>query len=115
MTSELEIDLLEGGTVPAPCAVTADGRITFGFDPNLNEAMVRAADSMLHWMERLLSVDRGTALALASIVVDLRITQVVNQRWGVHAFLSNAALRNLGFESHDGRTSVKQSESDRHG
>jgi acetamidase/formamidase len=114
MTSELGIDLREGGTVPAPCAVTPNGLITFGFDPNLNEAMVRAADSMLRWMESLLAVDRGTALALASVIVDLRITQVVNQRWGVHAVLSTAALRNLGLEAHDGRDELRQTESDRH-
>jgi acetamidase/formamidase len=114
MTSELGIDLLEGGTVPAPCALTPNGRITFGFDTNLNEAMVRAADSMLRWMEGLLAVDRGTALALASVVVDLRITQVVNQRWGVHAVLSNAALGKLGLEAHDRRDEPRQSESDRH-
>lgn len=103
MTSELEIGLIEGETVPAPCAVTPKGRITFGFDADLNQAMVCAADSMLRWLQSLLELDRGTALALASIVVDLRITQVVNQRWGVHAVLSDKALRNLGFRGHDGK------------
>jgi acetamidase/formamidase len=59
--------------------------------------MFRAADAMLRWMERLLDLDRGTALALSSLVVDLRITQVVNEVCGVHAILSNAALRHLDY------------------
>jgi acetamidase/formamidase len=42
---------------------------------------------MLTWLQRLLDLDRATALALASSVVDLRITQVANQTWGVHAVL----------------------------
>lgn len=98
MTSELRIDLVEAGKVPAPCAQTPHCRITFGFSTDLNEAALRAADAMLHWLERLLAVDRETALALASLVVDLRITQVVNEVWGVHAVLSNAALRDLGYD-----------------
>ena len=97
MTSELEIDLMEAADVPAPCAFTPSARITLGFDANLNEAMFRAADAMLRWMERLLYLDRGTALALSSLVVDLRITQVVNEVRGVHAVLSNSALRDLGY------------------
>ena len=98
MTSELGIELVEAREVPAPCALTPSARITLGFDTDLNEAMFRAADAMLRWLERLLGVDRGTALALASLVVDLRITQVVNEMWGVHAVLPKAALRDLGYD-----------------
>jgi acetamidase/formamidase len=97
MTSELEIDLVEAADVPAPCALTPSARITLGFDADLNEAMFGAADAMLRWMEKLLNLDRGTALALSSLVVDLRITQVVNEVCGVHAILSSAALRDLGY------------------
>jgi acetamidase/formamidase len=38
-------------------------------------------------------VTRPEALALASVVVDLRVTQVVNQVKGVHAVLSDDAIR----------------------
>ena len=37
-------------------------------------------------MALLFEVDRRTALALASVAVSLRVTQVVNETWGVHAF-----------------------------
>jgi acetamidase/formamidase len=98
MTSELGIELVGADEVPAPCALTPTGRVTLGFDPDLSEAMFHAAGAMLRWLERLLEVDRGTALALSSLVVDLRITQVVNETWGVHAILTNTALRNLGYD-----------------
>ena len=35
----------------------------------------------------LTGVGKATALALASTCVDMRITQVANQTWGVHAVL----------------------------
>jgi acetamidase/formamidase len=47
---------------------------------------------MVTWMQALLDVDKSTALALASTAVDLRITQVANQTWGVHALLATGVL-----------------------
>ena len=44
-------------------------------------------------MGRELGVTGGDALVLASVGVDLRITQVVNQTLGVHAVLRNDAFR----------------------
>ena len=49
-------------------------------------------DSMLRLMGRELGLERRDALALASVVVDLRITQVVNGVMGVHAVLPHGAL-----------------------
>ena len=46
-----------------------------------------ALDDMVTWMAADLAVERTTALALASTCVDLRVTQVANQTWGVHAVL----------------------------
>ena len=47
---------------------------------------------MLTWLQSLLDVDRTAALAHASAAVDLRITQVANQTWGVHALLPHGVL-----------------------
>ncbi len=47
---------------------------------------------MLDLIEREHGLDRDTALALSSVVVDLRVTQVVNQVLGVHAVLRDDAL-----------------------
>lgn len=76
-----------------PRAKTASAWLTFGFHHDLNEAMRLALADMLTLMSQLLQVDRKDALALASVVVDLRITQVVNGVCGVHAVLPHGAVR----------------------
>ena len=48
---------------------------------------------MLDLMERELALERREALALASVVVDLRVTQLVNGVQGVHAVLRHDAIR----------------------
>ena len=39
--------------------------------------------------------DRHHALAMASVIVDLRISQIVNQIRGVHAVLPHGAIANV--------------------
>jgi acetamidase/formamidase len=93
MTTELTLDLVTDPPVPTLHAVTPAGRITFGLSPDLNEASAQALDAMLGWLQTLYGVDKATALALASPAVDLRVTQVANQVWGVHAVLPDGKLR----------------------
>jgi len=93
MTTTMTLDLVPDPAVPTIHAVTPAGRITFGFHADLNEAMADALDAMIGWMQTLYGVDKPSALALASTTVDLRITQVANQTWGVHAVLPHHALR----------------------
>jgi acetamidase/formamidase len=71
----------------APRAKTADGWITFGFDPDLSRASIMALNDMLDLIQEQQGVDRSKALGLASLVTDLRITQIVNQSQGVHCVL----------------------------
>lgn len=94
MTTTMDIDLVTHAPLGSIHATTPDGRITFGFDENLNEAMLSALEAMVTWMEALFLLGRAEALALASSTVDLRITQVANQVWGVHAVLPNGAVLN---------------------
>jgi acetamidase/formamidase len=77
----------------APIARTPDSWITFGFDEDLDEAAALATDGMLELMGREHGLERRDALALASLVVDLRVTQLVNGTRGVHAVLPHDALR----------------------
>jgi acetamidase/formamidase len=93
MTTELVLDLVTDPPVPTAHAVTPAGRITFGFSPDLNEASAQALEAMLGWLRSLYGVDTATALALASPTVDLRVTQIANEVWGVHALLPDDALR----------------------
>jgi acetamidase/formamidase len=96
MTTELVVDLLDDTPVTTVHALTPTSRITFGFNADLNVATGDALDAMLVWMQQLFGVDKATALALASSVVDLRITQVANQTWGVHAVLGHESLAPIG-------------------
>jgi acetamidase/formamidase len=92
MTTELQVELVARRPVPGVHAETPAGQITFGFSPDLNAAMGDALDPMLTWLQASYGVGRATALALASPVLDLRITQVANQSWGVHALLPAGAI-----------------------
>ncbi len=93
MTTDLIVDLVTEPPVPTIHAVTPSARITFGFAAELNVATGDALAAMLTWMQQLHDVDRPAALALASACVDLRVTQVANQTWGVHAVLPKDVLR----------------------
>jgi acetamidase/formamidase len=93
MTTELQLDLVTDRPVSGVHAQTPAGQITFGFSPDLNEAMGDALDAMLTWLQASYDIDKGTALALASPVLDLRITQVANESWGVHALLPPGAIQ----------------------
>ncbi len=92
MTTMVSLDLVPVRPVATISAETPTERITFGFDADLNEATGQALSAMLDWMQSLYGVDRSTALALASPSVDLRITQVANGTWGVHAALGYDAI-----------------------
>ena len=84
---ELTLVLHPELAISTPMAETPAGTLTFGFDADLNEAMAVALEAMLDLMGPRLDLGRREALALASTVVDLRITQVANETWGVHALL----------------------------
>jgi len=92
MTTELVLDLVTDRPLAVVHAETPSGKITFGFSADLNKAMADALDAMLTWMQGLFTLDKAAALALASTTVDLRVTQVANQVWGVHAVLADGAL-----------------------
>jgi acetamidase/formamidase len=87
MTTDMTVTVVDDVPLDAIHAVTPAGRITFGFDADLNKASAAALGQMVTWLQQLLDVDRSTALAMASVVVDLRITQIANGTWGVHAVL----------------------------
>ena len=59
---------------------------------DLNEATHQALHAMLDLMGERLGLERKEALALASLVVDLRVTQIANGTLGVHACLPHDAI-----------------------
>jgi acetamidase/formamidase len=91
--AELSLTLREDFELRTPLARTRDSWIALGLGGSLDEAAANATDAMLALMERELGLERRDALALASVVVDLRVTQVVNGVLGVHAVLRDDAIR----------------------
>ncbi len=90
---DLTFDLVADPPIRSVYAETPAGLITFGFDEDLDRAAAAALDAMLDLtVARGLFPDRVHALAVATVVVDLRITQMVNQVRGVHAVLSPDAF-----------------------
>ncbi len=91
LTFSLRNDL----ALTTPVAWTPDAWITFGFDEDLDEAVIFALDAMLDLMGREHGVTRNQGLALASVVADLRVTQIVNGVRGVHMVLRHDAIGGL--------------------
>jgi acetamidase/formamidase len=95
MTTRVTVGLAAGRPLAAIHAQGPAGRITFGFSPDLNEAMGDALEAMVTWLAAAYGASTAEALALASVAADLRVTQVANRTWGVHAVLPDGALGQL--------------------
>jgi acetamidase/formamidase len=91
-SAQLTLDVRDDLVLEWPIARTHDAWLTFGFDEHLGRAARIAVDGMLELMGREHGLGRDDALAFASIVVDLRVTQVVNGSLGVHAVLRDDAF-----------------------
>jgi acetamidase/formamidase len=91
--AELTLRVRDDFELATPIAWTPDAWLTFGFDEDLDEAAAIAVDAMLELMGREHALERADALALASLVVDLRVTQMVNGVRGVHAVLPHDSIR----------------------
>jgi acetamidase/formamidase len=73
-----------------PRAETPTHWITMGFDPDLDVALKIATDDAVDLLAELGEMSRADAYMLASIAVDLRVTQVVDVSKGVHAMIPKA-------------------------
>jgi acetamidase/formamidase len=91
--AELTLRLRDDLELSTPVARTDGAWLALGLGEDLDEAAANAVDAMLTLMGSELGLERRDALALASVVVDLRITQVVNGVVGVHAVLPDGAIR----------------------
>lgn len=89
----LRFSLLEDMPLAFPRAWTPTGWLTLGFHKNLQEACNIALEGMVNLIAAQYALSRLDALALASVTVDMRITQIVNKVRGVHAFLPHDAIQ----------------------
>lgn len=89
---EMTFDLRPDLKLSTPRAHTPAGWLTLGFDPDLNKAYTTAMWSMIALITELHGISRLNALSLASLVVEMRVTQRVNGTNGVHALLPHNAF-----------------------
>jgi len=89
--AQLTLDVLTDLHLEWPIARVDGAWLTFGFDADLGLAAKKAIGGMVALMGRERGLDANDALALASVVVDLRVTQIVNEQLGVHAVLRDDA------------------------
>jgi acetamidase/formamidase len=90
--ARLTLDVRDDLPLEWPLARIDGAWLTFGFDEHLGRAARIAVDGMLALMGRELGVTGGDALILASVGVDLHVTQVVNGTMGIHAVLRDDAF-----------------------
>jgi acetamidase/formamidase len=91
--AELTLSIRDDVGLDWPSAWTPGAWITLGFDADLDAAAAIALDGMLRLIEREHGLDRKYALAVASVTVDVRVTQLVNGIVGAHAVLPHGAFR----------------------
>lgn len=90
---ELTFDLRDDLPCTTPIAQTPSGWVTMGLGETLDDATFAALEAMFGLLHSLHGIDRLDAIALSSVAVDLRVTQIVNQVVGVHALLRPDAIR----------------------
>ena len=90
-TAQVTLEVSDDPPTEWPYARIAGAWLTFGFDEDLGRAAKIAVEGMTRLMGRLHGLSADDALALASVVADLRVTQIVNESLGVHAVLRDDA------------------------
>lgn len=85
--ADLTFGLRDDMPLGAPLAHTPAGWLTFGISEDLNVAARAALEAMIELIASQRGIGRLDALAIASLEVDMRITQLVNDVRGVHAVL----------------------------
>jgi acetamidase/formamidase len=91
--ARLTLDVDEELSLDWPMARIDGAWLTFGMNRSLGQAARFAVDGMVKLMRRQYGLKRADALVLASVGVDLHVTQIVNSMQGVHAVLRDDAFR----------------------
>ncbi len=92
VTAQLTLGVRDDLVLQSPVARIDGAWLAFGFDQDLHAAALIATRCMVELLRREHGVSAEDALMLASVVVDLRITQLANNVLGVHAVLGDDAL-----------------------
>ena len=85
-----QISVRRDFSFPSPLLETPDSWIVHGFNEDLNVAMRAAALDMLTLLTEQRRLSRDDAYSLMSVAADFAVTQVVDQRQGVHVRIPRA-------------------------
>jgi acetamidase/formamidase len=88
----LQLSIRRDVPTDSPLLETPTHWFTHGFGADLNEAMRQAALRMVTFLEKRFGLSRDDAYSFISVACDFGITQVVDQRMGVHAGAPKAAF-----------------------
>jgi acetamidase/formamidase len=93
-TVTLTFILHKGKTLKMPRAETPTHYIAFGLDEDLENAMQQAVDEAVLYINDIAGWE-GTdkAIALSSMGVDFRVTQIVDYTKGIHAMIPKAVFK----------------------
>ena len=83
----VRVEVCEDESIQQPVIQLSGGAwVVLGLGSSLDEATVDAMQGLLRLLTPRLRLERAQILALASVVCDLQVTQLVNGVVGVHAF-----------------------------
>jgi len=85
-----QISVRRDFSFPSPLLETVDSWIVHGFNEDLNVAMREAALDMLRLLTEQRRLSKDDAYSLMSVAADFAVTQVVDQRQGVHVRIPRA-------------------------
>lgn len=88
----IQVRVIKGLGITTPLMQTATHWYTHGFGADLDEAMRGAAHQMLWLMQEHLGLSADDAYSLASVAIDLGVTQVVDGTLGCHAGLERSIV-----------------------
>jgi acetamidase/formamidase len=76
-----------------PRAVTPKHYITFGLDPDLDDAAKQALRDMIRWLVEMKGWSSEEAYVFCSLACDLRVTQLVDGNKGIHAMIDRRLIQ----------------------
>jgi acetamidase/formamidase len=92
LSARLQVDVIRDMRVEAPLLETATHWYCHGFGDDLDEAMRMAAEQALQLMVDACGLSVDDAYSVASVALDLGVTQVVDGTVGCHAALDRSVF-----------------------
>ena len=93
LKGEIQVIVHKNRPLKQPRAETPTHYMTMGLHPDLDEAAKIATREMLDWIVEIKKINRDDAYMLASAVMDLVVTQIVDGTKGIHAFMPKAVFK----------------------